>query len=207
MFNQQPVADAISLWLDMIQKDRSSPSNDDNKANPKLQFWFGTLAMDVVDGPTILSLVKKSKADLKWAVAPYPKGPSGKNTTAAFPDGLQIPKGSKEADNAWDVLKYFVSPDFLTTFAADTGYMPSRKSLAEGPAFQKPFQDAGVLHTDQLPAAAGYARVVANSGANLDIRSIANKEMAQAWAGTRSVKDTLAAIDQQVQPLLDKLQH
>jgi len=206
MFAQQGVIDAITLWTNMVNKDHSSPSAADLKANPNLGgFWFGTYAMDLVDGPTILSLVQKNKSSLAWAVAPYPKGPSGKNTTAAFPDGLQIPKGSKETDNAWDFLKYLVSPDFLTGFAADTGRMPSRKSLAEGPAYQKPFKDAGVQHTDQIPLAATYSRVVANSGANLDIRTIANKEMTQSWNGTRAVKDSLQAIDQQVQPLLDQL--
>ncbi|HEY8744624.1 MAG TPA: sugar ABC transporter substrate-binding protein, partial [Chloroflexota bacterium] len=206
MFDQQGVIDAVSLWVNMIQKDHSSPTAAELKANPQLGgFWFGTYAMDLVDGPTILSLVQKNKANLAWAVAPYPKGPSGKNSTAAFPDGLQIPKGSKEVDNAWTFLKYLVSPEFLTTFAADTGRMPSRKSLAEGAGYQKPFQDAGVQHTDQLPAAATYSRVVASSGANLDIRSIANKEMAKSWDGSRAVKDSLQTINQQVQPLLDQL--
>lgn len=97
MFEQQGVIDAISLWTNMVNKDHSSPTGDELKANPQLGgFWFGTYAMDMVDGPTILSLVQKNKASLTWAAAPYPKGPSGKNTTAAFPDGLQIPKGSKE---------------------------------------------------------------------------------------------------------------
>ena len=206
MFAQQGVIDAITLWTNMVNKDHSSPTSAELKANPNLGgFWFGTYAMDLVDGPTILSLVQKNKSSLTWAVAPYPKGPSGKNTTAAFPDGLQIPKGSKETDNAWEFLKYLVSPDFLIGFAADTGRMPSRKSLAEGAAYQKPFKDAGVQQTDQIPLAATYSRVVANSGANLDIRSIANKEMTQSWEGTRAVKDSLQAIDQQVQPLLDKL--
>ena len=204
-FLQQPIIDGVSLWADMINKDHSSPTDAELAANKQLYFWFGTMGMDVVDGPTILSLVKKSKADLKWAVAPYPKGPGGANTTGAFPDGLEIPKGTKEADGAWNLLKYFVSAEFLTTFAADTGRMPSRKSLAEGAAYQKAFTDAGVQHADQLPAAATDAATLANSGANDQIRALANKEMQQSWAGTRAVKDSLQAIQQQVQPLLDAL--
>jgi len=204
-FDGDKVNEAVSLWVDMIQKDHSSPTNQELSANKQLYFWFGTIAMDVVDGPTILQLVKTSKADLKWAIAPYPKGPGGKNTTAAFPDGLQITKGSKEVDGAWKLLQYYVSPEFLTGFSSDTGRMPSRKSLAESDAYQKPFKDAGVQHTDQLPAAAAYANTVANSADNDQIRSIANKEMGLTWDGKRSVKDTLAVIQQQVQGLLDQL--
>jgi multiple sugar transport system substrate-binding protein len=206
-FTDSKVVDAISLWVDMVNKDHSSPTNADNAKNKQLQFWFGTMAMDVVDGPTILSLVTKNKADLKWAVAPYPKGPgaAADQGSVAFADALEIAHGAKNPEATWTVFKYFVGPQFLTTFMTNTGRMPSRKSLAEGAAYLKLFKDAGVQNTAELAAQAGAARPLAVTPAGSQIRTIANKEMAQSWAGTRAVKDSLLAIQQQVQPLLDQL--
>lgn len=206
-FTDSKVVDAISLWVDMVNKDHSAPTNADNAKNKQLQFWFGTMAMDVVDGPTILSLVTKNKADLKWAVAPYPKGPgaAADQGSVAFADALEIAHGAKNLDATWTVFKYFVGPQFLTTFMTNTGRMPSRKSLAESAAYLKLFKDAGVQNTAELAAQANAARPLAVTPAGSQIRTIANKEMAASWAGTRAVKDSLLAIQQQVQPLLDQL--
>ena len=73
--------------------------------------------------------------NVDWAVAPIPKGSRGRDNFFHL-SMYAITRNSDSPDNAWEFLKYMVSPEAIKLAVEDMQGIPSRPKLAKAPAFK-----------------------------------------------------------------------
>lgn len=69
-----------------------------------------------------------SGADFRVGVAPMPTGPAGR-VTLATTDGFGIYAGTQFPDNAWELLKFLISPEYGRAMIRSHFLQPARRSL------------------------------------------------------------------------------
>lgn len=105
--------------------------------SPQNPFYQGKLAM-VIDGEWQPAFIKNFAPDLEWGVVPvpYPDGhPELASTNLVGPGTFFIPSNSQHPDEAWEFLKYLVSPDAMRSFTVALSNLPSRTSLLHDKAY------------------------------------------------------------------------
>lgn len=100
-----------------------------------MMFSSGAFAMDV-NHAHLIRFLRSAGGNMRWDVAPVPKGPKGRATRFATFD-LSISNTTKHPEEAWKLLKFLSSPFAMRTRlkmgAAD--YTPSRRSVAQSPDY------------------------------------------------------------------------
>lgn len=91
-------------------------------------FIQGRTAM-IEDGSWSLKSIL-SGADFKIGVAPFPRGPA-RTVTIATTDGFGIYVGTSYPDEAWELMKFLVSPAYGRAMARANFLQPARQSLIE----------------------------------------------------------------------------
>jgi multiple sugar transport system substrate-binding protein len=91
-------------------------------------FAAGRIAMSE-DGSWALKAVLTG-ADFRIGVAPFPRGPA-RRVTIATTDGFGIYAGTNHPDEAWELLKFLISPEYGRAMASANLLQPARRSLVE----------------------------------------------------------------------------
>ncbi|HEY4202221.1 MAG TPA: sugar ABC transporter substrate-binding protein [Devosiaceae bacterium] len=131
-FDSPEAAAAIQFMSDLIHKDKAAPlpvAGADYEGPQKL-FTAGRAAM-IITGPWDAGPIKTGNPKLNWLA-----GPSLTEKTQATQAGgvsLMIPKAAKHPDQAWDLLKRFVSLDTELAASNEAGMTMPRKSWAADP--------------------------------------------------------------------------
>lgn len=98
-------------------------------------FTAGKAAMLLQAGRWDAYEFSKAKG-LDWAVAPAPKGPSGRSTFFHLA-ALSIPSNTKNPNAAWQFLRFVTSPAGIKMGLENFSGIPARKSLVSDPAFAR----------------------------------------------------------------------
>lgn len=118
-------------------------------------FFSERLAMAQRSTAALSSNIESSDFDMR--VAETPKGPEGGYVPIGGGNFFMFDTGSDEEKEAsWEFLKFIIRADNLATFAAETGYMASRKQaynheilqdkLEEDPRFQVTYDQLDYAH-------------------------------------------------------------
>lgn len=129
LFNESPGVKALTLWkniYDMMDFSNFTLSHD-------MAFASGKLAM-VMDGPWNLPHYRKIE-NFNWGVASLPAGAEG-NATYIAGEHLSLFKQSKNPDEAWNFIKWFIQPENQSLFSMKSGYLPVRKSTLKLEAYK-----------------------------------------------------------------------
>jgi len=93
-------------------------------------FRQGNVALADTWGIAVIKLNEMTIGDkFKWNMAPLPLSPKGTRTSYTFVDMWGIPASTKHPDQAWELLKFLVSPEVQALFVQDTVSMPTRISV------------------------------------------------------------------------------
>ena len=92
-----------------------------------MMFSSGAFAMDV-NHAHLMRFLRAAGGEMRWDVAPVPKGPEGRATRFATFD-LCISKTTKHPEEAWELLKFLSSPFAMRTRLkmGSAGYTPARR--------------------------------------------------------------------------------
>ena len=145
-------------------------------------FASGRLAM-VEDGFYPFVQAKAIAKKFKWAYAAVPKGPVTRKVLGTA-DGFAIWKGTKNADAAWELLKFFAGKEYQLYLSRQTGYLPNRFSIVE---------DWKKICIEKYPELAE---------ANLDL---APKAMQEGYPGNKPLFKKDGEAQQILTPALEKL--
>jgi multiple sugar transport system substrate-binding protein len=144
--------------------------------------------------------------DLDWAIAPRPNGPDSPRSNFFHLAMYAITSASNDKNNAWEFLKYMVSPAGITQAFESMQGIPSRPALAEDPkitdtsivqqhdAFQ-PFVES-LPTVRPAPFLANFFEVDDAIGNGLD----------PMWRGEADVQSTATQVCQRVDELLSEPQ-
>ena len=130
-FNELGSANGIKSlqYLTDLIKDGSMSKEVINWTQNDLEKQFVTnKAAMIVDGPWIITTVKKDAPNLNWGVVKVPKDQIYSSDLGG--ENWGIIKGHHEAE-AWDFIKFTQQKDNMIAYCADFGYIPSRKDIAE----------------------------------------------------------------------------
>lgn len=131
IFDSKEAISALSLWQKLFKEQKLSTFTSDFD----MAFVSKQLAM-AMDGPWSLPRYKDLMKNLNWAFAPLPAGPS-KQATIVGGEYLAIFKQSKHPKEAWEFIKWIISPEAQAQWAMSSGYLPIRRAVAKIPEFQK----------------------------------------------------------------------
>ena len=112
------------MWLDKVM---ATPLDVKNVGTSQA-FVNGSLAM-VEDGSWALKSILTG-AKFRVGVAPFPKGPL-RRATLSTTDGFGIYAGTKNADAAWELVKFLIGKDYGRAMARAQFLQPARASLLD----------------------------------------------------------------------------
>jgi multiple sugar transport system substrate-binding protein len=125
-------------------------------------FAQGTAAMKM-NGPWALSDLDQVEG-LEYGIVPPPAGPDGDRGAAMGGFGLVIPQGAKNADGAWEFMKWWATqPENGVAFGEISGWIPANIEAANDPFFTDDPRYAAFIETldfaQTRPQVTGYSDV------------------------------------------------
>ena len=103
---------------------------------PYNQELFATGRLAVVRGGPY-SAQWAADVDVDWGIGYFPAGPGGR-WTRFYCDGFVIGAKTEHPNESWRLLKYLCSEDAQRLLAKEAYHVPVRRSVAEGPYFNRP---------------------------------------------------------------------
>jgi multiple sugar transport system substrate-binding protein len=106
-------------------------------------FGRGLAAM-AFEGSWIIPYLRETYPDLRWGVAPLPRGPAGRSNFL-FTVAYVIPKSSKHPEAAWKLIEYLTSPaaQARVTFALPSRRAQAAEYVASRPEYRPVLEGAG----------------------------------------------------------------
>jgi multiple sugar transport system substrate-binding protein len=162
-------------WYGYTNIEKFYATYTNSEFNPTNAFENGKVAM-VFDGEWRTAFIRRDKAKIQWATAPFPVGPNDPQLYGSGRVGgtiVGIPEGSKNPQAAWDLVKYLsTNTGYLVTLANSAGNVPTTKASSSspdlhlGPQFQTFINVWNNPHSSHFPpltpSGAGYAQLVDN---------------------------------------------
>lgn len=130
--NSRRSVEALNWYAGLIRRgcaeEPPSGSSDDQEFGQRhAAMTFATTSM--------AGYLKTNDPKLPRATAPLPTGPKG-NGNIAFASGYAMSSHSKHKAAAWKLLRFLASKAAITSWIAQTGYLPGRRSVKTPRAMQ-----------------------------------------------------------------------
>jgi multiple sugar transport system substrate-binding protein len=189
---------AFQTYVDYRHRHHVAPiaGKDFVGANATDLFFDGTVAIWICNSGCQI-VMQDRKVAFKWDIAHMPKGKAGPANFHAA-DALLVSSAAKNADAAWEFMKYSVSPEAEERYGREGIHMPSRKSVVN-----KVFIRPGTPWTEEVNLEAlKYARLRPLTADFVHYNQVMNKYFAQMTNNEISVADALAKVQQAVDYIL-----
>ncbi|MDP9200682.1 MAG: extracellular solute-binding protein, partial [Gemmatimonadota bacterium] len=198
-FEQPAFRKAFDFYLSFYRQGLASPVSSSQVSNLFQEFERGNIAM-YISGPWYIGEFKSrldSATQKKWMTAPMP-GINGPGVSMAGGSSLSLFAGSEHKNEAWQLMEYLSRPAVQLQFYKLTGDLPPRKAAWEDTTFAnnkytKAFHDQleRVVPLPQVPEWEEIATTIFEHGE-------------QAIRKAKTVDQTLAALDKDVNAMLEK---
>jgi multiple sugar transport system substrate-binding protein len=128
--------EALQLWVDWVKNGYVSKEilNMDQWSGVRPQFQNENAAM-MVNGPWCIVPIRDEVPNLNWRLAVLP----GRVKQASAMGGVDIGivKGAKNADAAWEYIKWLYAPERIAEFWQKFGTLPLMPKIAESAPYWK----------------------------------------------------------------------
>ena len=131
--------------LECLELNTAQVSSNFNNGSYAIYF-DGPYEIKTLTSPPEQGGAAGSVASRNFGIAHYPAGPKGRFTFIGG-SNLSVFKYSKHQDEAWEVIKYLVSPDAQISYCKVNGFLPSKLAAFDNPfikndPYRKVFIDA-----------------------------------------------------------------
>jgi multiple sugar transport system substrate-binding protein len=198
-FEQPEFRRGFDFYMSLYRQGLASPVSTAQVSNLFQEFERGNIAM-FISGPWLIGEMQNrldAATQQSWMTAPIP-GPNGPGVSLAGGSSLSLFVASKHKKEAWLLMEYLSQPSVQTEFYHLTGDLPPRKSAWADTAlannkYARAFREQleRVVPTPQVPEWEEIATTIFEHGE-------------QAIRGVKSVDQTLASLDQDVNAMLEK---
>ena len=139
VLNSPESVEALQFLADLIHVHEVAPPIDvASELGSGELFISGVTAMETWF-PAI-GFMRTNIADkFEWDVAPHPEGAAGKSTSGGG-TGHTISANTEYPDEAWELLKWLISPECVNPWTEVMGIVPPLYSVAESDVFLSPGQ-------------------------------------------------------------------
>ncbi len=204
-FDDPKTLEGVTLWSDLVNKYKVSPTESVNKAlgGDIQMFGNGKAAMYFLQFSLAEALLNKNFPDLDYDAVKIPKGFDGKRFVPMVSnDWVVFSKAKQEAkDAAWLWIKHYVSEESQNIVAESGGALPLMKS-----ALAK-METAAFKPANKM----AFTKGIEEAGATMDEnacwnqwRTAAQPILADIYYGRRAPADGLKEIQEKVQKVLDE---
>jgi multiple sugar transport system substrate-binding protein len=198
----EPAAvEGLQFYSDLMNRHRIMASAEELSA-------IGGQARGFQDGKAAISVNSVGSVanfrqipGLRWTVTALPRGSKGAYIGGGG-SGWAMIASAKNQDETWELLKLVESPESDRMQALGGHAPPGRRSVARDPEYLTPKEAPGSdmkLVVEALETALRVDTPLVNGA---EVYKIITDELAQSWAGKRSVQDSLTALKPRVEPLL-----
>ncbi|HZI64741.1 MAG TPA: sugar ABC transporter substrate-binding protein [Thermoanaerobaculia bacterium] len=200
-FSSPPCRKAIEFYLGLFHDDLAPVVGNHQIGNLYQQFADGWFAMYITGPWNLGEFRRRLPPELQdhWATAPLP-APRGRGPGLSVAGGssLVVFRASPRQDAAWSFIEYLSLPETQARFYQLTGDLPARREAWRDPALAA--DERARAFAAQLEHVAPMPRVP-------EWEQIAQKlweALEPAIRGRRSAAESLAALDREVDRILDK---
>lgn len=194
-FNISGVKEALNFCRDLSYKYKiTPPPNQQRDRTVDEMFTSGYSAMTITGHwmiPTYRTIKK-----FKWNVVVLPKGK--KSAGLAYGSCYSIPKGSKNPEQAWRLIKYLASYEGQKVLVSDGFSVPALKSVANSKIFLSPPPVNQKAFLDMIKV--GYLKPQTPYYNQLD--DIWRNQLDSFWLKQTSVEKVCKIIDKRVDKIL-----
>ncbi len=161
-FNSEAGLTVLKFWEKMISEDKVYKVGFETGLDKGTDaFATGKLAM-TYSGPWMLSTYNNYGKDLEYGIVPPPAGPNGNKGAGLGGFGLVIPEGAKHKDQAWELMKWWLTvPENAAMYGKTSLNIPGLKtatldSFYSGDPMYKPFLETFEF-AKVRPTVSGYS--------------------------------------------------
>ncbi|GGM42524.1 ABC transporter substrate-binding protein [Promicromonospora citrea] len=149
-FNSPEGLEVLEFWQSLLDAGVYEPGFGEGVD----AFAEGSVAMKY-DGPWALTAL--DEAEVGYGITQPPVGPDGDQGAGMGGFGLVIPAGAKNADGAWEFMKWWTTqPENGVEFARSSGWIPANIEAANDPYFTEDDRYKAFIETME------YAQVRSN---------------------------------------------
>lgn len=191
--------EAFEFYVDLFRSGLAPVVSASEIANRYQEFARGNIAM-MITGPWEIGEFRNRmppEVQDRWMTAPLP-GPDGPGVSMAGGSSLVLFQGSEHPEAAWKLIEYLSRPEQQLRFYALTGNLPPRRSA---------WADSALTNSPYLPAFREQLERVEPLPKVPEWEQIATKVYEygeQAVRGGRPIDEVLAALDRDVDQILEK---
>ncbi len=125
---------ALQYLVNFVKQGLLSPEVLNWSQQDAITQFIAQKAAMCINGPWNVPPVKQG-AQFSWGVVPLPKGQQAASILGG--ENWAISKTSQHVKEAWDFIKWTQQPEQLRSYIITDDRLPSVKTLAQDPAFQK----------------------------------------------------------------------
>ncbi len=190
--------DAWNFISDMVVTDKSVPDPDQSAQYGYDVFAAGKAAMTTI-GHWVVP--QYSQLGFKWDVAAMPAGPVA-HATSVNSAGFVIAKDSKNADAAWEFVKYATGPSGQTRLTELGFAIPVLQSVAESPVYLE--QTSAPINHKVFLDALSYAKPKPTFRGYEEWATVVGDNLVPVWTGDTAIGDALDTIKPAADEVLAK---
>lgn len=161
-FNSEAGLTVLNYWKKMVMEDKVYKVGfEDGLDKGTDAFATGKVAM-TYSGPWMLSTYKNYGKDLEYGIVPPPAGPNGNKGAGVGGFGLVIPEGAKHKDEAWQLMKWWLTvPENAAMYGKTSLNIPGLKAATLDSFYSSDEQYKPFLETFEFakirPTVSGYS--------------------------------------------------
>jgi multiple sugar transport system substrate-binding protein len=202
LLDQPAAMETIQFLADLIHKHRVMPTPDELKAagGRAPVFNAGNLLMyhEAVNGVA----ANRKAANFDWSVTGLPRGKGKAARSSGGGVGWFMTGASKVRDEVWELMKLLASKESVRLEAERGEAPPSRRSIANEPAFINPPEaPKGDMKVIVEALEAVHTETALLNGVEID--QILDRELGQIWSGQRTARESVAAAVNLIKPLVN----
>jgi multiple sugar transport system substrate-binding protein len=200
-FSEPRFRRAFEFYMSLYRRGLAPIVASQQVANPFQEFARGGIAMWITGPWNIGELRKRLPAELQddWATTPLPApSPPAPGVSNAGGSSLVIFRGSRHKAEAWKLIEFLTATDQQRRFFHITGDLPSRESAwrdtaLAGDPHARAFLEQ-LRHVQPMPQVPEWEQIATRVAQAAE----------QVARGSRSTDEALAALDRDVNAMLEK---
>ncbi|TBL78966.1 ABC transporter substrate-binding protein [Paenibacillus thalictri] len=197
---------ALQATADLVHKDKVAPTPAETKTLQQLGDIFATGKIGMAFKLSTQAYGNLKSVPFKWGLAPLPRMKD--NKTALYNGAWFIAQKSKHPKEAWELIKFLLTPESAKDMSDVTGFLVPLKSTTE--TWLDLFTGPTDMTKDQLrEAITGYPKNSIENANHLfanyrEMNTTLTQGLDPLWTGTQSAADTIKTVKPKVDAVLKR---
>jgi multiple sugar transport system substrate-binding protein len=202
LLGEPPALEAMQYLADLIHKHRVAPAAAELQAQGGRRALFEGSNLLIYHDPVNNVAANRRGASFDWSLSGLPRGRARAPFSSGGGVGWFLTNDSRVKDETWELLKVLASKESVRLEAVRGEAPPSRKSIANEPAFINPAEPPkGDMKVVVEALELIHVETALVQGVEID--RILDEELAPAWRGDRTMTESISQAVNRIRPLLN----